>query len=290
MRITEAQRKLLDSFSCVRLSSSELHRELIADFENKKNPNLVSTLQDEAWQEDQDGSIAYYIVKDPDGFPMFFFSLKCGALYQPLDEEQITARKKQLLGALGIVKQVDGTFSQADLQTASLILEQYRTGKYKPNEAIDELINKIELLDYMNQDKDADPNRHIIRVDSTHSGIELVHFCKNDKSKNRWRSYGIHQPLGKVIFWYFIVPIIEEVMKIVGCKYLFLFAADGSEDGELINYYEVELKLNRPDDIGTSKPIYDLFCVFMCVKVTDLLSNRNEFLDTFNADPYESVV
>lgn len=79
-------------------------------------------------------------------------------------------------------------------------------------------------------------------------------------------------------------------MKIVGCKYLFLFAADGSEDGELINYYEVELKLNRPDDIGTSKPIYDLFCVLMCVKVIELLSNRNEFLDTFNADPYESIV
>ena len=290
MRIAPGQKALLNSFSCVRLSSSDAHRELVNNFENHKNPNLIYTLRKDAWDEDSEGSVAYYLVKDSDGFPMFFFSLKCGALYQQLDESQILARKKQLLGALGIVKQADGTFSESDLQRAALILEQYRSGQYKPDGTIDELLDKVDLLEGVDMDKNTDTNRHIIRVDSTHSGIELVHLCKNDLAKDRWMAYGLPQPLGKVIFWCFIVPKIEKILEIVGCKYLFLFAADGSEDGDLINYYNIELKMSRPDDIGTSKPIYDLLCVFMCEKVTDLLSNRDTFMEEFNPDPSELIV
>lgn len=285
MRITADQEKLLGHFSCERLSSSAAHRELVKSFENSRNSNLVETLRTEAWDEDAEGAVAYYLVKDRDGFPMFFFSLKCGALYQQLDEAQILERKKQLLGALGILKQPDGTFSPADLDKATRILEKYRTGMFEPDSTLDELIEKTEFLNIVGMDREADTNRHIIRVDSTHSGVELVHFCKNDLARERWRTYGLPQPLGKVVFWKFILPQIESILNYVGCKYLFLFAADSTKNEDLINYYNVELKLNRPEDIGTSKPIYDLFCTFMCEEISTLLSHRDAFWDSFNPDP-----
>lgn len=285
MRITPIQEDLLKSFSCERLSSSEVHRELLADFKNDKNPNLVDTLRKDAWDEDSEGSVAYYLVKDTKGFPVFFFSLKCGALYQQLDEEQILERKKQLLGALGVVKQPDGRFSESDLKRAELVLEKYRAGKFESDEILDELLDKSDFLYDVDKDKESETNRHIIRVDSTHSGVELVHFCKNDLAVDRWRVYNLPQPLGKVVFWYFIVPKIEKILEYVGCKYLFLFAADLSENGDLINYYNIELKLSRPDDIGTSKPLYDLFCTFMCAEISNLISHRDDFMENFNPDP-----
>ena len=36
-----------------------------------------------------------------------------------------------------------------------------------------------------------------------------------------------------------------------------------SEDGTLINYYNVSLKFEQPNNVGTSKPSYDFCCVFL---------------------------
>ena len=89
MRITEEQLKLLGSLSCHRLSSKNEHKDLILYFENNRNPNLIDSLRKTAWGEDEDGSTAYYLIKNSDGIPLFFFSLKCGALYLHLDEAHL---------------------------------------------------------------------------------------------------------------------------------------------------------------------------------------------------------
>lgn len=54
-------------------------------------------------------------------------------------------------------------------------------------------------------------------------GVELVHFCTNEKSRDVWRKLGIPRSIGEVIFWSKIVPLFYEVQKIVGCEYAFLF-------------------------------------------------------------------
>lgn len=286
MQITQQQHEILGSLLCHRLSSVAEHRDLVKNFENRRNPNLIEGLRNTAWSEDEEGSTAYYIIKSSDGFPLFFFSLKCGALYQHLDEAQIKERKK----AYNLAKRlISNPKDKEEEDLAAIILEQFRAGKDISDADIkrfirDKSIKKKSLWDFLSGDKSRDPNKHIIRVENTHSGIELVHFCSNDLARERWKGYDLPHSLGKVIFWYHIVPIIQRVRDIVGCKYLFLFAADGTEDGTLINYYNVELKLKRPDDIGTSKPIYDFNCVFMCSEINDLLSYRTDFLRNFNPD------
>lgn len=99
-----------------------------------------------------------------------------------------------------------------------------------------------------------------------------------------WKTTSLPQPLGVVVFWNFIVPRICEVQNVVGCKYAFLFAADLSEDGSLINYYQTALHFEAPEDIGTSKPFYDFTCKFMCQTVNHLLQAQKDFFDNFNPD------
>ncbi len=286
MEITSDQLKWLNSLSCHRLSSDDEHKKLILSFENKRNPNLVDSLQTTAWLEDEDGSTAYYIIKNDDGFPLFFFFFKCGALYQHLDEAQIQERKK----AYALIKRLmTNPQNKEEENLAAIMVEQLRAGKDLSDEEIKHFLNvstdkKQNFLKFLSGDKSRDPNKHIIRVSNTHSGIELVHFCSNDQAKAIWKEYNFPQSIGKIVFWYHIVPIIERVRDIVGCKYLFLFAADSTEDGSLINYYNVELKLNRPNDIGTSKPIYDFNCIFMCSEINNLLQHRIDFLKNFNPD------
>ena len=292
MKITRDQLELLDSLSCHRLSTKDEHKALIRSFENLRNPNLVDSLRKTAWAEDEEGSTAYYLIKNNDGIPLFFFSLKCGALYQHLDEAQIKERQK----AYNLAKRlINNPQNKEEEDLAAIVLEQFRAGKDISDEEIKRFINekarkKQSILNYILGDKSRDPNKHIIRVSNTHSGIELVHFCSNEQAKMVWKRYDLPHSLGKIVFWYFVVPIIQKVREAVGCKYLFLFAADNTEDGTLINYYNVELKLNRPCDIGTSKPIYDLNCVFMCREITELLKYREDFMLKFNPDiPFDAV-
>ena len=81
MRITQEQLALLDSLRCERLSSNPSNMRLVDNFFNRRNPSLEHTLQNEAMEEDEEGSIAYYVIKDKDDNILFFFSLKSGSLY-----------------------------------------------------------------------------------------------------------------------------------------------------------------------------------------------------------------
>ncbi|MBQ1677019.1 MAG: hypothetical protein II065_06260, partial [Bacteroidaceae bacterium] len=81
MKITPEQLTLLESFKCERLSSNKNNMRLVDNFFNRRNTSLVHTLQNEAMEEDEEGSVAYYVIKDKDENILFFFSLKSGSLY-----------------------------------------------------------------------------------------------------------------------------------------------------------------------------------------------------------------
>ena len=81
MKITEQQIAALESLTCERLSSNVSNLREIEAFDNNRNENLVYALKNQAFTEDEENSIAYYLVKDEDGDILFYFSLKCGSLY-----------------------------------------------------------------------------------------------------------------------------------------------------------------------------------------------------------------
>ena len=85
-------------------------------------------------------------------------------------------------------------------------------------------------------------------------------------------------------FWHFIVPLIFELRKIVGCEYLFLFAADCDPDEHLVNYYSQKLKFKKADEHSAAMPIYDFTCKFMYQEIAELEKKRMKFYENFNHD------
>ena len=231
MKISQNQIDILKSLKCQRLKDDEKNMYLVEEFSNSINDDIAQTLRNEAFKEDESNSVAYYVVKHPNGQILFFFSL-------------IRASK-------GITKD--------DLHKLHLL--------------------KLDILEELEKEIS---NKEIARVGSTFSGIELVHFCSNTDTDDLWANLELPQLRGTTIFWFFVVPMVLETLKYVGCQYLFLFAADRSKDEKLVRYYEDQLNLNRPDDLATAKPFYDFTCKFMCHEISSLEKEQAEFFANFN--------
>lgn len=286
MQITKEQLDILEQFSCERLSQRPEHKDLLKNFRNEKGSPLVEYLNERAWEEDENGITAYYLVKAPDNQVVMFFSLKCGALFDPLDE---AGMKQSVVTAKKLLQAIQNVNKGGDEKLSAIqLLEQYRTGQDISLAEIQRVVKNgakaNRFLDLLNSDREREENQQIIRVGHTYPSIELVHFCTNDNAKAFWKKCSLGHPMGEVLFWRYIAPIIYEIQNQIGCQYAFLFAADASEDGTLINYYNVSLKFEQPNNVGTSKPSYDFCCEFMCQKISDLKKNRQEYFDNFNPD------
>ena len=279
MRITESQQRILESLCCERLSSNEDNFQLVDDFYNGRNPSIVQTLQNEAFEDDLQHRIAYYVVKDANGHILFYFSLKCGLLYDEfLEGDRLLDMKAFYEHIFQLSK--DPSLNGTDKEAIEALLEKARTKKG---------LKKMEVARALRLSPDSaeiskifgDNNKN---VGKTFAGVEIVHCCVNDAYRTIWDRTGIQQKLGTVVFWQFIVPKVLELMKIVGCEYLFLFAADLSEDADLVNYYIDNLQFADANEHNAATPMYDFACRFLCQKTCTLEERRNAFFEDFNHD------
>lgn len=277
--ITKKQRAVLAGFTCERLTANEHNQRLTWSFFCRRNVGLSRKLQDDAWYEDREGQpVVYYIVKDPKGQIALYFSLKCGVLFNPDYVREVMDRydrSKELMAALR---------EEESVEWARDYVESLRSGS-----GTVPILDKMELQAHFADakaekrdilgDKKSEPNRRMIRVDEAFPAIELVHFCVNDWARKDWQALGMGRSLGETMFWHFVVPKIAEINALIGCEYVYLFAADSSRDGTLINYYENALHFDRMKHIGAIKPLYDFYCVFMAKRLHRLSDYRKYFLD-----------
>ena len=287
-KITDEQRGFLDSFTCERLTKNPANQDLIRGFQNQKGNSLVKHLQKMAWDEDESKRTAYYLVKSSEGKIALYFSLRCGALFEPLDKAvQRSEHFKMFLehpdfndeavmeDIMNYLMEKDGDVSFEDMEE---LISKISTAK-------SELQSSLERV---KQDAKFENNINIGHVSRNFGGIEIAQFCKNDAFSEMWREYqkryNIIHSVGSVLFWDKIAPILIQLREIVGCEYVFLFAADQTEEQPLINYYTYRLQFNKLDQVGTQKPIYDLLCLFMAQKMEDLQANRDRFFADFNHD------
>lgn len=275
--ITEAQLSFLNTLKCERLSSNIQNMSDIEGFYNSKSESLSLTIQNEAFKDDEEGKNAFYLVKDDNENILLYFSLKCGVLYDYLINTETYQKLVGLYQEL-VEMEKDTSLSNDDKKTVSSILESIRSRKGVIKSEIKKLAKlrkPIEEFETLIQDEKTD------KVGQTFAGIELVQFCANEATAQVWASYKMPQKLGVVAFWQFVVPNILEAMKYVGCEYLFLFAADLSDDENLVNYYK-HLGFHEPDGVNTSMPLYDISCKMLCYETSRLKTDREEFFAHFN--------
>lgn len=229
-----------------------------------------------------------------------FFGLKCGALFEPLDEEMV---KKQLETAKVILNVLSNPNKECENKNRLLsMLENVRREGNLSFDQINKLIKKAnnkkdmcqQVLKMIENDKNKEIGTPINRVGKTYSGVEITHFCTDDnivlKMKKEWMKNQFRYPVGQTLFWYKIVPIISKLQDSVGCQFVFLFAADATPDNTLVNYYNVSLKFDKLENVGTSKPYYDLCCEFMSQEVNKIKNERDNFLSNFNPDGDDIVI
>lgn len=113
-----------------------------------------------------------------------------------------------------------------------------------------------------------DKTKYFLSVDRYHPAIELSHFCRNVKYKCK----NLSIPLGAGIFWEIIVPHIVKITQLVGCKYLYLFAADNTEnDGKrLLRHYQNTFKLRSIEGLVAVRPNYDDNCPILIQEIETL--------------------
>ena len=277
MKITESQLELLRSLKCERLSSNTANFSLINDFYNTRNNSLVDTLQGDAYDDDENNRIAYYIVKTVDDKILFFFSLKCGLLYDEFIEGDRLKEIKSFYDTI-LRMSLDEAQPVENKKAIASILESVRSKKG---------IKKEDVARVLHLSVDSDEfskifGKNLKNVGRTFPGVELVHFCANDAHREEWDEYDLPQNMGTTIFWYFIVPKILEMLKIVGCEYVFLFAADLTPYEELIRYYSDQLIFEKVDEHCVAIPMYDFTCQFMSQKTCELEGKRKQFFEEFN--------
>lgn len=278
--MTEIENRLHSILHCERLSSNIENFRLVDAFTNSRNDSLASALKNEAYDDDENGVVAYYVIKNTEGQIVFFFSLKTGLLYdQHIDEKTIKLMKKVNDFVQENLKSAEAT--DAQIRALNKFIEKIRSHKGITKEDLDSLPNKNNtLLDDLQQEL----NNNITHVGKTYSAVELVHFCANDDTRDWWEELDVPYSLGIIIFWMFIVPIILDTRKLIGVQYLFLFAADLSDDRDLIKYYQDNLMFTLDEDRATVKPLYDLSCKFMYQETVNLSAQRDGFFDNFEPD------
>lgn len=281
MTIEEVQ-NYFNQFKCEVLTSASENEVEIQSFSSKlRNNQLEGFLRDEAWQADKDGSTRVYVVREPaNNKIVLFFSLKCGTTFttHDLDDRfrELNSAERDYVKELVKARQSKNTdlFYQYIAIGESLFPEKHSL--------------LIQIADHRynskNESHEVNDAHNVMKVDKCYASIELQHFCRCDDYKINPE---VKFPLGFGLFWQIIVPRVLEIAKHVGCEYLYLFAADKSdnpEDKKLISYYKEALGFYDLDDEGVIvlKPGYDDDCVGLLQSVMWLDTTREEKWQEFS--------
>lgn len=287
--ITEAQKAILSRFTCQRLTACRSNLDDIQYFSSHRGEGLVSSLQRQGWRSDLRGSTAYYVIKNPDGEIVMFFSLKCGVLFDPDYVEEYMEKFRESFTDDRLLKDWQH-YLEGDEAAGRYF---YRLYRQLGDEGFSDFLESLRIK----SDKKHEPNKKIIRVSEARSAIELVEFCANDDTRDCWEQYGMppSRKLGETMFWWFIVPKMLEINSLIGCEFVYLFAADETVNGKLSNYYREALHFNNITHLGTIKPSYDFSCFFMGNRLRSItrtpkgLRSMNAEADLWGLDHYQQA-
>lgn len=271
--ITEEQKALLNSFTCERLTDDLQNIWRIERFHSERVQGMVECMQRDGWIEDTKGSIAHYVIKNPAGQILMFFSLKCGVLFDSHSiQSMLNKHRNSKIWPYWVDYNGGGTYRNEKEKIEAENKAKEEIGRWLRNFSYEQrtiLYRELNLCWKLHQDAQEEANPRVIHASKSFPAVELVNLCANDRTKMCWDDYKkeynmpSHRKMGEVLFWWFIVPKMLEVSKLVGCEYAYLFAADESDEGFLMKYYETSCRFRRLSQLGAVKPFYDINCWFM---------------------------
>ncbi len=266
MEIGQKQKERLDQLQCVRLSNYPNAMRLVDSFCNPKNDVLVDFIKGDAFEEDSSGKTACYIILDSNEDILCYFALKSGLLYDEFQEWKEYEKYKKI--NIVLKERIAVTYNE---ETKILLADNER----KLKEAEDNLKKTIGNIETFPLHK---------QVESSYAAIELSHFCVNETYRECWDRYnfGDKNRLGITLFWNFIVDKAIQVSQLIGCEYLYLFAADCTPDHFLVNHYKIFMGFREDLKVLSLQPKFDFRCTFLCNTIEAFKDGRESFFDHFN--------
>ena len=280
-------KEYFDSFKCESLTSRAQNKDDILSFSSniQNSTSLEEYLKTEAWSEDNKGKTRTYIVRDPQNNKIvLYFSIKCGLVFSTdeIDDkyQQLKADEKALVNFF-----VDLLSNGKSIDDVS---EEY--SNLYPN------INELKALALERKRRkigfaNIEDYNNILKVDKCYSAIELQYLCRCDDFTVPQEFLSVPQKsggyLGFGLFWQIIVPIIVDISQKVGCEYLYLFAADHSEnkeDKKLIKHYKEALMFGELSDfdIILLKPNDNKNCLGLAQPINSLLACRESAWEMYS--------
>ena len=283
MRIRADQESILNRFRCSRVR--DIDKACLASIKGptingKASSNIPDLFRDEMYiKDDRTGALASYVIKNDADDILMFFSIRCGELFENVDHQKMILSHNALVAVKKLaeygqqlpdedVKKAYEAISRA--LDAGLGYEEFAYyGKKKQH--------------YLN-DASKEPNKEVSRVYTVYSGVELKFFGINENAKGYWKTLGFNRKMGETLFWRFVIPKLEELREVVGCQYLFLFAADQEAEGRLVNYYRSVLHINASPHLSSNKPMFDYSSLFLYQEIAKMSEYKEKFFDEFNRD------
>ncbi|MGP1488322.1 MAG: hypothetical protein ACTTIX_03900 [Peptoanaerobacter stomatis] len=197
-----------------------------------------------------------------------YFSLRCGLVCKLKPYEKLSEEELNILTA----------FKEAILeQQEETITAIKNSGMYELSK-----LEKIEKIAKYECGIDKEKiNDGSYRVCKTFPAIELKEFAKNTNYKFNL-PFEQNMYMGAYVFWGIIAPKIISISKIIGAKYVYLFAA-ASSDSNLIKYYRNVLKFSD-SEYTVFKPDYDEYCYTLIQEISKLQDNKNTIINECSND------
>ena len=325
MTIDEQKRYLFNRLELESLRFSEHNKEEILAFEQATSgSNISNYLKNEAWRDDEAGDTKVYLVRDKvENVIVSFFALNCGILYSDLEGVSLNEEEKEPFERLVKAYQMNYRRNLSDIQQEQADKEYVDAlnALYTVIESPDRvsyLINQAEIKAASKETErdlfvDTEEKEHATNVHQTFPAIDIKFLCKN---KRYIPKISLDFRLGVYIFWELIVPHLLKTAELVGCKYIYLFAADNTdrtviktkkpimitpdydpyEDEKeeeptvvlkLVEYYKNELKFNYVTKYKVLKPRFERTCFTLVQEVNKLEENRRNIWISHSSEDVE---
>lgn len=310
--IQEQKEYLKNNLKIEDLRFTDANKEDIKGFKQATKGDVISEyLVDKAWKDDEEHNTKVFLVRDKNTKEIaFYFAINCGILFSDLNIWSMTPEEKKpfdrYVEAIQLLKKPNLTKEENEKAN-----EQYSSSMGELWEVVEDP-DRVSMLLSLAEEKvqileekrevfsDTSEVEHVQQVQETFPAIDIKFLGRNGNYKLPIK---LDFRLGVYVFWEIIVPHLLEISEKVGCKYIYLFAADNSEkteevheipmwtpdydpysdedeiEGEveihkLVNYYINELKFRYVTKYKILKPHFERTCFTLVQDVDNLQSNR----------------
>lgn len=259
-----------------RLTDSKENHDLLGSFSAPyAAEKMEEYLKKFAWEDDLAGRTKVYLVKDQDNRIALYYSLRCGLVIDDSSYEKLSKDKRDYVDWMTkSIKDEDSDQMASSYETCA-----QECGYPEADKLFEISTHRAERK---NDKEELEKLENTLYVERSYAAIELQHFCRNANYPGS-RFHGI--PIGFGIFWEQIVPQIKKIANLIGCEYLYLFAADkaqGEEPKKLVEHYKSAMKFSTVEDVKIVKPDYDMSCISLVQSLSDLESNRRRAWEEYS--------